>query len=183
MWHLNDLGLKYGTDKASNWHRYLDFYEEVLKDIDVKSLLEIGIYQWASIRMWREFFPNAKIIGVDIRECPAIHWCELIRADATTKSFADSVGMFDVILDDWWHFMSQQIHSFDNLRSHVAPDGVYILEDACTSFRPHFLDMGNVTAYDYLIEFATKHNIKYSEFRKQEGNKSGAWTLILLKNE
>ena len=51
--NLTDLGLKYGTDKATH-HGYTEHYHERFKDIrmDVKNVLEIGTAKghakWAS---------------------------------------------------------------------------------------------------------------------------------------
>ena len=57
MGRLNDLGLKYKTDKASEDHNFLDFYEEHLPK-NPKRLLEVGTYEGASLEMWRDFYPN-----------------------------------------------------------------------------------------------------------------------------
>jgi hypothetical protein len=65
---LDELGLKYGTDKASLHHNYLNFYEGFVAPLRDQplTLLEIGVFQGASLRMWREYFPYAKVVGVDI---------------------------------------------------------------------------------------------------------------------
>ena len=48
MVNLNDLGLKYKTDKAT-YHNYVEIYEKFFKDIRTTSvnLLEIGVWQGA----------------------------------------------------------------------------------------------------------------------------------------
>jgi hypothetical protein len=72
---LQELGLKYGTDKASHMFRgisYLDIYDRHFYEIrdSVKSFVEIGILNGKSLLMWREYFPNATIVGIDINpEC------------------------------------------------------------------------------------------------------------------
>ena len=53
---LDEIGLKYGTDKSSSHHHYLPFYETFmapLRDAPI-TLLEIGVYQGASLRTWRK---------------------------------------------------------------------------------------------------------------------------------
>jgi hypothetical protein len=55
---LNDLGLKYGTDKSSSSHGYLDIYERhfcQMKDEPIR-VLEIGIFNGSSLKMWEEYF-------------------------------------------------------------------------------------------------------------------------------
>ena len=63
---LHDLGIKYHTDKAY-LHNFCNDYEKLLRK-DVKTLWEIGILDGASLRMWSEYYPNAKIIGYDIED-------------------------------------------------------------------------------------------------------------------
>ena len=38
----------------------------------VGAICELGVHAGASLRMWRDFFPNAMIVGVDLR-CPALN--------------------------------------------------------------------------------------------------------------
>jgi hypothetical protein len=63
--HLSDLARKFQTDKVT--HGYTEVYETLFAPIRsrVRKVLEIGVYFGSSIRMWQEFFPNAKIIGLD----------------------------------------------------------------------------------------------------------------------
>jgi len=67
--NLNDIGKKYGTDKANGFHGYLDEYERIanlpdLRDKEMK-MLEIGVLDGASIKMWAEYFEKGRIVGVD----------------------------------------------------------------------------------------------------------------------
>ena len=75
---LHDLGIKYHTDKAY-LHNFCNDYEKLLRK-DVKTLWEIGILDGASLRMWSEYYPNAKIIGYDIE-------------DKSSLSFNDNVSV------------------------------------------------------------------------------------------
>ena len=91
MQSLDEISKKYGLDKniASGCHDYISGYHSIFCDIrnDVKTLLEIGIgsvengqmcntygkplpgYQTGnSLRCWKEYFPNAKIYGIDISD-------------------------------------------------------------------------------------------------------------------
>ena len=60
------MGLKYQADKARNG--YLDVYEKYFIPLKNKkiNILEIGVHEGASIRLWREWFINAHIIGADV---------------------------------------------------------------------------------------------------------------------
>lgn len=65
---LDQIGLKTCTDKNSKFHNYLEFYERYFAPCRQNrfTLIEVGVYEGASIKMWEEYFPNAKIIGLDI---------------------------------------------------------------------------------------------------------------------
>jgi hypothetical protein len=47
-------------------------------------------------------------------------------------------GPFDMIIDDGSHLSPDVIYSFENLFGHVKSGGVYVIEDICTSYWPHY---------------------------------------------
>ena len=55
------------TDK-NTIHSYLETYEKLLqsKKYTAKNVLEIGIYMGGSIKLWHDYFVNARIYGLDI---------------------------------------------------------------------------------------------------------------------
>ena len=175
---LKSLWKKYKTDKYD--HNYLDFYDEIFQQLDIKSLLEIGVLKGDSLRMWREYLPGAIILGVDITWPLDIDGCVVLKTDATTEEFADMVGMFDVIIDDWGHRVSQQRKSFENLWSHVNEWGIYIIEDICCSFRPKYIDEP-ITMYERIISLCNADWIRYKEFWKTGTPWYDPWTLVLYK--
>ena len=92
--------------------------------------------------MWRDYFPNATIHGLDqdISQCKEFDRTriELHTADqsdrAQLEGFAWSRPDFDLIVDDGGHTMEQQQVSLGFLFPRVRPGGVYIVEDLHTSF-------------------------------------------------
>lgn len=68
MTSLRELGIKYGTDKVN--HGFCDIYDDIFGSIrnEVVNILEIGVYFGASIMMWKEYFPNGTIYGMDTFE-------------------------------------------------------------------------------------------------------------------
>lgn len=62
---LSWLGEKYGTDKAK--HGYTTLYQERLlpRRMAVRRVLELGVFFGSSLQMWRDFFPNAVVHGLD----------------------------------------------------------------------------------------------------------------------
>lgn len=142
MASLNDLGLKYKTDRSSENHDYLNTYEEYLSDIrnNPITFLEIGIGFGASVKMWQEFFATAKIYGVDIRpkqeyETDRIKIFLADQSDRESLSgVMNKIGQCDVIVDDGGHRMIPQQVAFGYLFQFVKSGGLYIIEDLCSSW-------------------------------------------------
>jgi hypothetical protein len=107
-------------------------------------LLEIGLYNGGSLRMWREYLPNAELHGIDVDsrtlayelEIPGTRVRLVDQADARAlRAFIDELGGgYDVIVDDGGHTMEQQIVSFEVLFPHVVSGGIYVIEDLGTSY-------------------------------------------------
>lgn len=145
---LDQLALKYGTDKSSKWHNYTPVYEKYFSPIRHKSLriLEIGFFKGASARMWESYFPKSDLFFIDINKKLVDKYsiglskrCKCFVFDqSNTKSlssFLDQVKtQFDIIIDDGGHTMDQQIKSFKNLFSSLKSGGIYIIEDLHTSY-------------------------------------------------
>jgi hypothetical protein len=67
---LNLFGVAEGTDKTFLNNDYLTHYSRLFetKRHDDINVLEIGVWNGASSRTWRNYFTRAGIIGVDIQE-------------------------------------------------------------------------------------------------------------------
>lgn len=174
---LNDIGLRVGADKSSKFHNYLDFYQEQLPDRTFKGrLLEIGVMDGLSVRMWREYYPDAEIIGIDIKDMSHMHnsdWqvpesVKLLTLDGTKAKDMKPLGMFDIIIDDGSHYMSQQKKSFELLYySQLNKDGIYILEDLWTSYIDFYQD-SKPTTVDYL-KALEKKGMQMTYFKHKHG--------------
>lgn len=158
---LDELALQYGTDKASNLHNYTRWYARHLPARDtVFSLLEIGVKDGASLRMWRDYFPYAIIEGIDIRisEGLAIPGVRLLQADQKKLEFGSDVS-FDVIIDDGSHRWEDQQASFKALWEHVAPGGLYVIEDLHTSYFMEFGAAGENPTTNFLYRIYDDVNL------------------------
>ena len=176
MGTLDKIGLKYNADKSSRFHHYLDFYQKHLPDRSFSGrLLEIGVMDGLSMKMWCEYYPNAEIVGIDIKPDMANYmhnsdWkvpetVKLITADGTNKSELEPLGMFDIIIDDGSHYWSHQQKSFEHLYySQLNDSGVYIIEDLWTSEIEYYADT-KLNTKDYLKQLKQKGlkmiNFKY----------------------
>jgi len=149
------LMYKYGTDKPMS--DYVWKYETHLEPIrdKVTSVLEIGVgsvlkthpynfagnLQWfphykpgGSLRVWRDYFPNAFVFGIDIAEDCVVEENRIRTFIFNSASKTDCdfylIDMtFDLIVDDGSHLLENQIRTFYNLFHRVREGGFYVVED------------------------------------------------------
>jgi len=124
---------------------YFEIYEKYFREIRFKKLkiLEIGIENGGSIRTWKKYFPNSKIVGLDIKKVNfTIKNVDLIEGDQSSTKILDKIikkyNNFDIIIDDGSHFTKHVIKSFTYLFNTLKKDGLYIIEDLQTSYFPRY---------------------------------------------
>ncbi|MFU8765384.1 MAG: class I SAM-dependent methyltransferase, partial [Haliea sp.] len=123
-------------------------------------LLEIGVHGGGSLELWRRYFgQQATIHGVDIDPAAADKAppdCPVHIGSQADPSFLRSVlmdhGPFDILIDDGSHLMPDQIATFDIAYPLLAPGGIYICEDAFTSYWREY--GGGTDRPDTFIAFA-----------------------------
>jgi len=145
---LVDLVDNSKTDK-NTVHSYLPLYQELLqgKKDTAKNVLEVGIGNFGdknggSIKMWRDFFKNAMIYGLDILDKNRV-MDELLNDKRVTlytstnaydeqffkTHFLDNQIKCDVMLDDGPHTL-ESMKQFIKLYSQImTADGILIVED------------------------------------------------------
>jgi len=136
---LHKIGLKYGTDKTYSGYTVLYHMHLYNRRESVKSVLEIGIQNGYSLKMWEEYFPNAIIYGIDIDDKSEFNTDRIftIKGNQADRNLLNSLpNDIDIIIDDGGHTMQQQMVSLGCLFKKVAPDGIYIVEDLGTSLMP-----------------------------------------------
>lgn len=134
---LDAYGILNGTDKSSLNHDYLRHYERILGHFRYEpiTLLEIGIFRGASLRMWSDYLEKALVVGVDIQpECAqyAGDRREVEIGSQADEDFLNDLGRRrqpDVIIDDGSHQADHVILTFRKLFPYLRAGGIYIVED------------------------------------------------------
>jgi hypothetical protein len=130
------------TDKNTT-HSYLELYEKLLfnKKETAKNILEVGIFDGGSIKLWHDYFQNATIYGLDVKKISDT-WdgiknnkrIQLGCFDAYNDIFFKTQLLnknikFDMMLDDGPHTL-ESMKQFIKLYSQImADDGILIIED------------------------------------------------------
>ena len=144
---LTSIGIQTSTDKA-HFHNFTSIYERFLFDKreSVKKILEVGVYHGSSVQMWEHYFPNAKILGLDIN---SLYFNERTITDRVTLAVCDATdvnqltstlaqnsfepGTVDFVIEDGSHRVSDQVKTLGLAWNYVKPGGLYILEDMHTA--------------------------------------------------
>jgi len=185
MSELRRLFNKWNCDKGSK-HNYEKCYEqffEPLKDKEI-NILEVGIYKGHSLKVFKDYFPNAQIYGIDIftRVNPNtistlfnknIHWAKCDSTDPScaseiTKSFGKDIK-FDIIIDDGLHEPEANALTLKNLWPLLKSDGIYFVEDVWPLDEMSTQDIEDRVWLNQQPEIYS--NEKYNLFLKQLENK------------
>lgn len=140
---LDFLGDVTRTDKCSYDHNYLDKYEFFLKKFknEAINVLELGVFGGSSLRLWKNYFSQAVITGVDI-EPSCVNYrqerIDIVIGDLANTDVLEDLKQVNptIIIDDASHFWSHQIKALFTLFDSLPHGGVYILEDMETSVNP-----------------------------------------------
>ena len=116
------------SDKGSV-HSYVDAYEQILKPYreTAMNVLEIGLFNGNSLRMWEQYFTNASVHGIDCDEQPHggmadlrpmilsgkhnIHILDGTSEEQVDKEFAGV--KFNVVWDDGSHLLETQLQTIN----------------------------------------------------------------------
>lgn len=154
---LADIHTKYDTDKGT-YHSYIEKYDEIFGPYKDQQLnfLEIGCLTCGSLKMFNEFFTQARIYGMDNWAQNTDHMgqlllhkgidlnsiiqdinnnypkIKLITCDSTdNKQVSNHLNglNFKFIIDDGDHRLAAQYNTFKNFIPYLEVGGVYIIED------------------------------------------------------
>ncbi len=132
---LDELSVKYDTDKGSTGHWYTPHYERIFGPLrlQIESLCEVGIGSGASLRMWRDYFLGAMIYGIDMSPCNlsepriAAYDCEQTDCARLVDYLKDK--KLEIIVDDASHDQAKTMQTLDCLWPLLERKGWYVIED------------------------------------------------------
>jgi demethylmacrocin O-methyltransferase len=147
------LAQKFGTDKWGTKHRYTPHYEAALRHLRDSefTLLEIGIGGYsrdgqggASLRMWRDYFPRASIVGLDLHDKSFVtdDRIHVYQGDQSDPSVLHRIVAehpdLKVVVDDGSHISEHVMATFGLLFPLLPQGGIYAIEDLQTSYWPEY---------------------------------------------
>lgn len=174
---LASLCDRHGSDKGSRdpagrpypWppHSYCDYYAMLFDHCRdrVRAVFECGLgtsnpthdanmgpcaRPGASLRVWRDYFPNAAIVGADIDRKILFtearirtHFVDQTDPEAIRAMWANEpIAGFDLMIDDGLHTGDAGICLFENSSHRLAQNGIWVIEDVTpenmTRYRDHF---------------------------------------------
>jgi len=192
------IGYKYNTDKSPlrynintrlYAHPYTLYYNSIFKNIKNNNLniLEFGILDGGSLLMWKEYFCNSKIIGLDNN----INYINKMKNQNFDVSYIDikddnnissnltNLNMtFDIIIEDTTNEIDDQIRVIKNTVKYLKPGGVIIIEDI-------FLNANEKDYYDKLGDTINEFQNNYFITLNHDNKYSGEWNndklFVLIK--
>lgn len=171
---LRKLALRFGTDKEGE-HYYTQHYQRHFAPLRRRKLkvLEIGIGGYSypeaggqSLRMWKAFFPNSDIYGIDIHD-KSYHDENRIKTfrgsqvdEGFLKSVLRQIGTPDIIIDDGSHLNEHVITTFKILFPALSSNGIYVVEDLQTSYWERVIDTDWGGSKDLNASFTSMNFLK-----------------------
>jgi hypothetical protein len=149
----------------TNGHTISQIYEQHLSRFRNRPALlwEIGVGEGGSLQLWKRYLgPSVQLVGLDILDKLSIGEDQIaVRVgDQSDTTFLQSVisefGRPDAVIDDGSHVMEDVVSTFRYLYPHIAPGGVYTVEDILTSYWVEY--RGGLRKPESFIEVATDHS-------------------------
>ena len=157
---LCSLAYEYGTDKCpNNKHGFTPIYYKILKNkrSHIRKVLEIGVgyykdmerqetylhvpsgiyyHKGASLKMWRDFLPNALIYGADLRPETVFtanriktFVCDETKEEDIRNLIIQTGSDIDLFIDDASHAKEDQVYLAKTVIPLLKTDVIYFIED------------------------------------------------------
>ena len=178
--HGSDKGEARAGDHPYPWpaHTYADYYSRLYSHCraSVKRVFECGLgtnnpslqssmgahgRPGASLRVWRDYFPNAVVYGADIdravlftEERITTYYIDQLDPRAIGEYWRQVGAVdFDFMIDDGLHTLEAGTCLFTHSIAQLAPNGIYVIEDVVPAdllgYRKFF------ASTDYLVDYVT----------------------------
>lgn len=152
---MNFFGSDKGHPVNDSNHCYTRFYHELFKPVRYEPLrvFELGLgtnnpnfpsnmgpngKPGASLRGWKQYFPNASVFGADI-DSGILFQEDRIRTYQCDQNDANSIKTlwsnseleegFNIIIEDGLHIFESNVHFFENSYHKLKVGGIFIIED------------------------------------------------------
>lgn len=185
---ISEILLKYQSDKNSGLgpsgigHCYGPAYDQIFESFDKNAplhILEIGVQKGGSLMAWKEYFTNAIIYGIDIkdqvldeyRRNEFQYFISDIKSEESKHWLKNK--SFDIIIDDGSHKPYDIMYVVDNFLKNLKPKGCMILED-CWNPERWFSFVQDLVPNGHEISIYDARHIK---------NNIDDYLIIINKNE
>jgi hypothetical protein len=164
---LDVIGVLAGTDKSSSvsfaWD-YLRHYQshfERFRDEPI-NMMEIGVLGGSSLKVWKTWFSQATIVGVDIDPaCARFAEGRVVieigsQEDPGFLARISAAYPPSIIIDDGSHRADHIVYTFERLFPALEPGGIYIVEDVSFHYglnAPGLRGTSSISVPDYFGEF------------------------------
>lgn len=139
---ISEILDKYDSDKNAGvrdgvGHTYGEAFDDIFSAFDSNSklnFLEIGVQKGGSLLAWKEYFKNAEVTGVDIKDSRVKKYISkdvsFILSDIrkVDSSIFKEKGL-DIIVDDGSHYLKDVLFVVKNYVDLLNNQGVLIIED------------------------------------------------------
>jgi SAM-dependent methyltransferase len=177
---ISELLLKYKTDKnygtvdPALGHCYGESYDKIFQKFnkdDNLNLLEVGIQKGGSLIVWKEFFKNSNIYGIDIIDEIIQEYkrddIKYIFSDVKNNSVLEKLKKikFDIIIDDGSHYLEDVLFVVSNFLSLLNDDGVLIIED-CQEPENWIVEISRIIPHNFELSSIDLRNVNghYDDF-------------------
>lgn len=173
-----------GTSQRSDkndLHKYVVLYDYIinaqyLKKQSPLSILEIGIRQGDSIKIWEESPLFDKVVGLDITPAGAEGGVQFEFSNKVTLEqgmdgydpkvvnyISEKHSKFDIILDDGDHIWESQVKFFELYYPLLNPGGVIMCEDITQIYLPQLQKFCQQYEDFYVFDLRAKSNFHGNE--------------------
>lgn len=179
-----------GTTQKSDkndLHKYVVLYDYIinaqyLKNQSPLSILEIGVRQGDSIKIWDESPIFDKVVGLDIRPAEdkgvRFEFSDKVTLEEgmngydpeVAKYISEKHSKFDIILDDGDHVWESQVKFFELYFPLLNPGGVIMCEDITQTYLPQ------------LEQFCQQYEDFYVFDLRAKANPHGNEIVAIIKN-